>query len=47
MSPVSTSDLLDILSNGNDPIKVNFHTDKIIAAIAKMEMVAGATSSES
>ena len=40
---VSTSDLLDILSNGNDPIKVNFHTDKIIAAIAKFEMEAGAT----
>ena len=43
---VSTSDLLDILSNGNDPIKVNFHTDKIIAAIAKLDMEAGATSAD-
>ena len=29
---VSTSDLLDILSNGNQPEKVNFHMPKIIAA---------------
>ena len=43
---VSTSDLLDILSNGNDPVKVNFHVDKIIAAIATLDLVAGATSSD-
>ncbi len=43
---VSTSDLLDILSNGNDPVKVNFHTDKIIAAIATLDLVAGATSTD-
>ena len=43
---VSTSDLLDILSNGNDPAKVNFHTDKIIAAIATLDLEAGATSAD-
>lgn len=43
---VSTSDLLDILSNGNDPVKVNFHTDKIIAAIATLDLVADATSTD-
>ena len=43
---VSTSDLLDILSNGNDPVKVNFHTDKIIAAIATLDLEAGATSDD-
>jgi len=43
---VSTSDLLDILSNGNDPAKVNFHTDKIIAAISTLDLIGGATSSD-
>ena len=43
---VSTSDLLDILSNGNAPDKVNFHMPKIIAAVDHLELVPGATSND-
>eukprot|EP00960_Hanusia_phi_P002894 85528-Hanusia_phi.AAC.3 len=43
---VSTTDLLDILSNGNDPSKVNFHMSKIIAAIETLNLESGITSSE-
>lgn len=43
---VSTSDLLDILSNGNAPDKVNFHMPKIIAAVDHLDMTPGATSSD-
>ena len=41
---VSTSDLLDILSNGNAPDKVNFHLPKIIAAVDHLDITPGATS---
>ena len=43
---VSTSDLLDILSNGNQPDKVNFHMPKIIAAVDHLDLEPGATSSD-
>jgi dynein heavy chain len=43
---VSTSDLLDILSNGNAPEKVNFHMPKIIAAVDHLDMKASEISSE-
>jgi len=43
---VSTSDLLDILSNGNAPDKVNFHLPKIIAAVDHLEITPGATSTD-
>ena len=35
---VSVNDLLDILSNGNSPMKVNKHTTKIFQAIEKFHM---------
>ena len=43
---VSTTDLLDILSNGNAPDKVNFHMPKIIAAVDHLDLQAGATSQD-
>ena len=43
---VSTSDLLDILSNGNQPEKVNFHMPKIVAAVDHLDLKSGATSSD-
>jgi dynein heavy chain len=43
---VSTSDLLDILSNGNAPDKVNFHMPKIIAAVDHLILLPGATSQD-
>jgi dynein heavy chain, axonemal len=43
---VSTSDLLDILSNGNAPDKVNFHMPKIIAAVDHLILQPGATSQD-
>lgn len=36
---VSVNDLLDILSNGNNPEKVNKHCSKIYQAIKNLEMV--------
>lgn len=35
---VSVSDLLDILSNGNNPIKINRHMSKIFQAIEKLDL---------
>jgi dynein heavy chain len=35
---VSTADLLDILSNGNNPSKVMGHMSKIIAAVGSMDL---------
>ena len=35
---VSVSDLLDILSNGNSPAKINRHMSKIFQAIDKLEL---------
>ena len=35
---VSVSDLLDILSNGNNPLKINRHMSKIFQAIEKLEL---------
>lgn len=36
---ISSVDLLDILSNGNNPIMVNKHVSKVILAIDKLELV--------
>lgn len=36
---VSVNDLLDILSNGSDPIKINRHMSKIFQAIDHLLMV--------
>jgi dynein heavy chain len=36
---VSPADLLDILSNGNSPVKVMVHMPKIISAIETLELV--------
>ena len=35
---VSVNDLLDILSNGNSPAKVNKHSPKIFQAVEKFNM---------
>lgn len=35
---VSVSDLLDILSNGNNPTKINRHMSKIFQAIDKLDL---------
>jgi dynein heavy chain len=36
---VSTTDLLDILSNGNIPSKIMVHMPKIISAIETLELI--------
>lgn len=36
---ISSVDLLDILSKGNDPLSVNKHISKVILAIDKLEMI--------
>ena len=38
---VSTADLLDILSNGNNPEKVMIHCSKVFQAIDKLELETG------
>jgi len=38
---VSVNDLLDILSNGNSPIKVNKHSPKIFQAVEMFNMEEG------
>lgn len=35
---VSVNDLLDILSNGNSPVKINKHMPKIFQAIETLDM---------
>ena len=40
---VSVNDLLDILSNGNSPAKINRHMSKIFQAIEKLTLKEGTT----
>jgi len=40
---VSTADLLDILSNGNNPVKVMGHMNKCFQAIEKLTLEEGTT----
>lgn len=42
---VSVNDLLDILSNGNSPAKINRHMSKIFQAIEKLTLVEDSNSS--
>jgi len=35
---ISTTDLLDILSNGNNPEKVNIHMNKIFQGVEKLTL---------